>query len=79
MTPNRRQKWLGRYEIGHVIENHMLMTIILAAGNWLELYFQNLSCKGKRVMLLLCLERDAVSTGFTDVPKDRSAAIFGVK
>jgi len=65
-----------------VIENHMLMTMIMAAGNWLELYFQNLSWKGKRVMLLLlflCLERDAVSTGFTDVPKDRNAAIFRVR
>jgi hypothetical protein len=57
----------------------MLMIMIMAASNWLELYFQGLSWKGKRVMLLLCLERDAVSTGFTDVPNDRSAAIFGVK
>jgi hypothetical protein len=57
----------------------MLMMMIIAASNWLELYFQNLSWKGKRVMLLFCLERDAVSTDFTDVPKDRSAAIFGVK
>lgn len=59
----------------------MLMTMIMAAGNWLELYFQNLSWTGKRVMLLLllCLERDAMSTGFTDVPKDRTAAVFGVK
>ena len=30
-------------------------------------------------MLLLRLERDAVSTGFTDVPKDRNATTFGVK
>ena len=57
----------------------MLMTKIMAAGSWLELYFQNLSLKGKRVMVLLCLERDAASTGFTDAPKDRSAAVFGVK
>jgi len=55
------------------------MTMIMAAGKWLELYFQNLSWKGKRVMLLFCLERDAVSTGFTDIPKDRSVATFGVK
>jgi hypothetical protein len=49
--------------------------MILAAGNLLDLYFQNLSWKRKRLMLLLCLEHDAVSTGFTGVPKDRSEVV----
>jgi hypothetical protein len=62
-----------------VIENHIFLTMIIAAGYWLELYFQNLSWKGKRVMLLLYLEGEAVSTGFTDVPKYRSVVIFEVK